>query len=221
MKRHRREWALILSDLILAVMTLGSFLSMSLGRTDDGRLIASGFRSLRYFTVDSNIICGIAALCEASAAAVSIVGGRTPGRFVRILRLAGTSGVVMTFLVVMVFLGPVMGYRYMFVGASLYMHLLAPLLAAATFILFRLGRGIAKKEVVLGSVPLAVYAVWYIAGVIREGAAKRDWYHLAAWGPAWYPPVLALIILVSAGLSFALWRFGGGKAGQEPTTDQG
>ena len=114
----------------------------------------------------------------------------------------------MTFFVVMTFLGPTMGYRHMFAGPSLYMHLLSPVLAVLTFLLFRCARGLDRKRFYLGSVPLALYAVYYMYGIITAGR-KMDWYGLAAWGPVWFAPVFILIILVSCGLSYLLVRFGG------------
>ena len=213
MKNRYRTLILILSDLLLCAMCIGSFLAMALARDAEGRLTDTGIRSLKYFTVDSNILCGIAALAEA-VFLVPVFLGRRDGTpvWVRWLRLAGTSAVAMTFFVVMTFLGPTMGYRYMFVGASLYMHLLSPVLAVATFLLFRRAGGLDKKRFYVGSVPLALYAVYYMYGVITAGR-KMDWYGLAAWGQVWFAPVFAAIILVSCGISFLLVRFGGaGKA---------
>ncbi len=192
-------------------MCIGSFLSMALSRDADGRLTAAGFRSLRYFTVDSNIICGIAAFIEAvSLIRVCLGKQEDAAGWIRWFRLAGTSAVAMTFFVVMTFLGPTMGYQYMFVGPSLYMHLLSPVLAVLSFLLFRRACGLDRKRFYLGSVPLAIYAVYYVYGVVTAGR-KMDWYGFAAWGPAWIAPVFIIILLISCGLSYLLIRIGGGE----------
>ena len=213
MKKRTVDLLLILTDLLLCAMCIGSFLSMALARDAEGRLTDTGLRSLKYFTVDSNIICGIAALFEAVSMVPVFLGKRgDAGVWTKWFRLAGTSAVAMTFLVVMTFLGPTMGYRYMFAGASLYMHLISPLLAVLSFLIFRRARGLERKHSGLGSVPLALYAVYYMYGVITAGR-KMDWYGLAVWGPVWFAPVFITIILVSCGISCLLVRFGGaGKA---------
>ena len=213
MKNRPRILILILADLLLSAMCIGSFLAMALARDADGRLTDTGIRSLKYFTVDSNIICGIAALIEAVFLIPVCLGKRdAAAAWVRWFRLAGTSSVAMTFFVVLTFLGPTMGYRYMFTGPSLYMHLLSPVLAVLTFLLFRRATGLDRKCFYLGSIPLALYAVYYMYGVITAGR-KMDWYGLAAWGPVWFAPVFIVIILISCGLSYLLVRFGGaGKA---------
>ena len=213
MKNRTRILALIVTDFLLCAMCIGSFLAMALSRDADGRLSAAGLRSLRYFTVDSNILCGIAAFIEALFLVPVFLGkrGDTAG-WVRWFRLAGTSAVAMTFFVVMTFLGPTMGYQYMFVGPSLYMHLLSPVLAILSFLLFRRAQGLNRKLFFLGSVPLAIYAVYYVYGVITAGR-KMDWYGFAAWGPAWIAPVFIIILLVSCGISYLLVRFGGAGKG--------
>ncbi|MBR4501615.1 MAG: hypothetical protein IKP22_06945 [Clostridia bacterium] len=201
---------LLLTDLVLCAMCIGSFLAMALSRDADGRLSAAGLRSLKYFTVDSNIICGLAALFEAVSLVPVYLGKREDTAvWIRWFRLAGTSSVAMTFFVVMSFLGPTMGYRYMFVGHSLYMHLLSPVLAVVSFLLFRLAGGLERKRFYLGSLPLAIYAVYYVYGVLSAGR-KMDWYGFAAWGPVWIAPVFIIILFISCGLSFLLVRFGGG-----------
>ncbi len=211
MKERTRNLLLILTDLLLCVMCIGSFLAMALARDADGRLTDTGLKSLKYFTVDSNILCGLAALTEAvSVAGVCFGRQKDVSGAVKWLRLAGTSGVAMTLFVVMVFLGPTMGYRYMFVGASLYMHLLAPVIAVLSYLFFTLGRGIARRRFYLASIPLAIYAVFYIIGVIAAGRV-RDWYGFAAWGNRWLAPVFILVILASCGISYLLARFGGAE----------
>lgn len=76
MKNRSRTMLLILADLLLCAMCIGSFLGMALSRDADGQLSAAGLRSLKYFTVDSNIICGIAALIEAVALIPVCLGKR-------------------------------------------------------------------------------------------------------------------------------------------------
>ena len=90
MKNRSRILILILADLLLCAMCIGSFLAMALARDANGRLTDTGVRSLKYFTVDSNIICGIAALIEAVSLIPVCLGKRDgTAAWVRWFRLAG------------------------------------------------------------------------------------------------------------------------------------
>ncbi len=123
-----------------------------------GMLAAKGILSLRYFTVLSNLLMGVAAL-----AALLF---REKPRWVRRLQYAGAASVGLTFLVVMVFLGPLYGYPGMFRGANLWFHLIVPLLAMVGFVLFEEGCSPTIPESLLATVPMLLYGVWYWANLM-------------------------------------------------------
>ena len=142
--------------------------------------------ALKYYTVDSNILMGIAALMTAIAQRRVIRGqaAEVP-EAVQILKLAGTVSVTLTMLITIFFLGPTIGRVYgffsLFANSSLFLHLINPLVAIAVFAwLERPGR-IPKGKILWGIVPTVAYAIYYVALTLSHVAGDRiakgyDWY---------------------------------------------
>ena len=68
--------------------------------------------------------------------------------------------------VVMVFLGPVFGYGMMFRGLNLFLHLINPLAAMISFLLWERGEALDKGMILWADLPMAVYGVVYLLMVI-------------------------------------------------------
>ncbi|MBQ4019085.1 MAG: hypothetical protein II606_00175, partial [Erysipelotrichaceae bacterium] len=104
-----------LLNIFMAIAVLYAWGSMFLGLSQEA-LAARGLASLRYFTILSNLL-------EAIACVVWLINGNE-----KIKYIAAVS-VSMTFIVVMVFLGPLFGYAAMFYGVSFWLHGVVPLCA--------------------------------------------------------------------------------------------
>ena len=118
-KKTRNVINIALSLIVLLVwgyMFLGS----------DSFLSSSGFTSLKYFTVLSNIFAGVT---SAIWAIVAIKGKDT--KVPDVLKFVSTVAVMVTFSVVAFFLRPVYKDYPMYSGANLWFHLLIPLLELA------------------------------------------------------------------------------------------
>ena len=111
----------IVLNAFLAVMVIIQWVILATG-IPDSSFMSGGLRTLRYFTVLSNLL-------EAAACIIWILTGNEK------LKYVGAVSVGLTFTVVMVFLGPLFGYLMMFTGPSLWMHGIVPLAAMAEMII--------------------------------------------------------------------------------------
>ena len=163
-----------------------------------------GFASLKYFTVDSNLLMGIAAFFHLICSAEAIQGKRKNiPVWSEKLFYAGTVSVFLTFGMVMVYLGPVFGYGKMFEHSSLYFHLIIPVLSILALCLLHREHRISLKESFSALIPLLLYGIYYLGMIIRYGLdrPRADWYWLAAGGMKSIPFVFTLIVLCTWGIA--------------------
>ena len=111
-------------------------------------------------------------------------GGRIP-QWLSVVRLVAAAGLMLTFLTVAAFLGPLYGYDKMFLGSNLWFHLIVPLLCAGGVLLLR-GERIPKKHLLFCLVPILLYGAFYLGNIAINGVGTRpnsnDWYSLLNWG---------------------------------------
>ena len=125
--------------------------------------LSNGTRAFRFFTVQSNILCAAAALLMCMAPSLP---------WVWTLKYTGTVSVTVTMLTVFLFLGPTLGYKKMFTGTELYMHLVTPLLAIVSFFCFE-KRPMSFVTALSGLLPVALYSVLYLYKVIYAPEDRR------------------------------------------------
>lgn len=121
----------------------------------------------RYFTVQSNILCALAACAMAAAQ----IAGNVPG-WVLLFKYLGTVAVTVTLMTVLIYLGPAYGYKLLLSGRDLYLHLIGPVLAILSFLLLE------KKEMhlgtaLLGLLPVLLYGMLYLWKVVYCPEEKR------------------------------------------------
>ena len=159
-------------------------------------LIKHGYETFKFFTTDSNILCAIAALIVLIFQ-IRILTGKSKEipRWAMILKYIGTTAVMVTFTVVMTFLGPLYTYYFVLKGTAFYMHLVGPLLALVSLWLFEPYYVIPKRVIHLAVIPTAVYGAVYLTEVliIGEFDGWDDFYGFNTGG-MWYLSV-AMIIL--------------------------
>ena len=94
-----------------------------------------GLRTLRFYTTDSNLLCGIA---SALYLWTYFRGGNVKGSeagLLALLRFIATSCLLVTFTVVLLVLGPENGFAHEFLdGTRLFSHLLCPFLSLLLFL---------------------------------------------------------------------------------------
>ena len=155
---------------------------------------------LRYFTALSNLFCAGACLAVAAAR----LCGEVPAA-VLVWKFVGTAAVAVTFLTVMLFLGPVVyNYKVLLTGPDLWLHLVCPVLAIVSLLLWD------KPDapfgiVLLGAVPVLLYGGLYLYHVILAPPDKRweDFYGFNREGK--WPVSYALMVLGAFLVSLVLW----------------
>ena len=218
---NRTRKAFIANIVVFILEALAVAWIMS-GISADGPLEGPNLESLKYYTVDSNILMGLAALA-AAAAQRRALRGKTDSvpLFIRLLKLAGTAGVTLTMLVTIYFLGPTLGRVYgffsLFSGPSLFLHLINPLAAIFVFLRYERTDRLPFRLTPACVLPTALYAVYYVTLNLRRLengriAAEYDWYGFFAFGLSVWPLVVAAILLITWGITLALWKLNRGRA---------
>ena len=164
----------ILSILANAAICAVTFWILIRAFRKDGRWsLSKGLPTFRYFTALSNALCALASLgvCVAQCA------GGLPFA-VWLWKYIGTAAVTVTLLTVLLFLGPSMGgYKPLLSGASLFLHLICPLLAIASFS-FLEKRQMSFALAMTGMLPVVLYGAvyWYRVIAAPEGERWPDFY---------------------------------------------
>ena len=210
-------------DCITAGMVLFSVMWMFSGIViGHGRVLltASRWGILRYYTVDSNILMGIAAALSAHSRRAVLNGRRKElPAYVPALKLIGVVGVTLTMLVTMFFLAPTMagGYRALFSNSNFFLHLLNPLMSLYGFLGPERGICVRRREALYGVSSVAVYAVYYAANCALHAVGdvvprQVDWYGFAVAGlRRGCLLVLPLLLLCAYAISLGLWALNRGK----------
>ena len=145
-------------------------------------------KHFRYFTTDSNILCAVSALFMLYSqffAAGNIA-------WIQVFKFVGTVSVTLTMLTVLFFLAPTQGWKEMFEGSNLYMHLVNPLLAIVSILLFDGGGVMTLPQSLIGLCPTVFYGAAYSYYVLVKQRWK-DFYGFNRGG-RWYISVGAMLI---------------------------
>ncbi len=117
-----------------------------------------------------------------------------------LLRYAAAASVGLTFLTVLLFLGPLYGYRSMYRGANFWFHLAVPVLSAADFCV---SEGLARfsfRQSLWAVAPMLLYGLGYVANILINGREGNDWYSFLLWGYPVGVGIFVLLILLTWGL---------------------
>lgn len=188
-------------NIFLVIAVLGSWIAIFVSAS--GTLMQNGLNSIKYFTVLSNLLEGLA---SAIWLVSSLRNGKASAR-AELLKYIAAAAVGLTCVVVLAFLGPLYGYPAMFAGGSLFMHLLTPLIAIAEIIFLSDVEYTCKDNRLVILSPL-VYGAFYLGNNLINGIGEwpdtNDWYLFLAWG---YPVgifIFAVICAVTWLLGFAM-----------------
>ena len=141
-------------NILIFVITAISFLFCF---RKDGRWdLRAGKKSLRFFTILSNLFCAVSALLWVLSSSY----------WAWLLKYVGTVAVTVTLLTVIFFLGPNMGYKPLFSGKDLYLHLCGPLLAIVSFCFMECQFALSFSLSLLGLLPVIIYGFVYLVEVV-------------------------------------------------------
>ena len=211
--RHIRKAFII--NICIVIFEIISLIWMMSG-ISKGMLSASSWHMLRYFTIDSNILMGIAALVAAieEHSVINRKKAEIPGA-VWILKLAATASVTLTMLVTVFFLAPksaaTAGYFALFYNSNFFFHFFNPMLSIIVFVFFEKSDKVHFKHTFIGTIPLIFYAFYYVTEAVRHtenGRVMRgyDWYGFFMMGIKSVFIVLPLIYLIAWGICFVIWK---------------
>ena len=178
---------------------------------DSDLLEAGGWVSFRYFTMLSNVLAAIAAALVAAFDAKALISDEEKlPRWVLILKYAGTVAVTLTFVTVVVFLGPMVeamghGYFKLFQNENFFLHFLSPILAIISFVCFEQIENFKFTETLYGVIPTVLYSFAYLPMVVigKENGGWPDFYMLTFGGHMWVAPI-SLIVMYGATFGLAV-----------------
>ena len=171
-----------------------------------GNMEVVGAKCFKYFTVDSNILAALASAAVAAFQLKNIISGRLAAKgalpeWLRIFKFVSAASVMLTFLTVVFFLGPMMGYGKMFEGTNLFLHLTTPLAALVSLLFLESGARIAPGLFILGVVPMLLYGTVYVSMVVFV-RKWQDFYMFNVSGVWW---ISALIMTAAtAAIAFGI-----------------
>ena len=192
-------------NIVLPVAVFGAWLHMAL--KSGGMLSSAGIGSLKYLTVLSNMFEGIACLLWLAFCRSKDGDPHWTER----LKYVAAVAVFVTLTVVMVFFGPLYGYRNMLGGANLWFHLLVPV-AAILEQIFLSGYAAGRKDNLLAGLPALTYGLVYLVNLLLNGVGEEpfsnagDGFLLWGWGVGF--AIFGAIVLLSLGLGWILRKAG-------------
>ncbi|MBQ7467149.1 MAG: hypothetical protein IJS74_03660 [Clostridia bacterium] len=151
--------------------------------------IEHGFKLLKFFTVQSNVLAGITSLLYIIYLLRERKTQSKIPMWVHVLRYIATIDLIITFMVVALFLGFIVeeGYFSMYTNANFFFHFAIPVLNLISFICYEENPKFQFKHTFIGTAHLLLYSVFYLTVVMlnfHDGAVVifYDWYAFAQKG---------------------------------------
>ena len=214
----KKKTVISLNIIIVVFTLLGLGIMLYRNGAEGGLLSSPGWENLKYFTVLSNLLCGMVAaiflitqyFCHGNSkhreSDASMEQNSASLTWLLTLKLAAAAAVTVTFLVVACFFGPIYGYGQLYLGSNLWFHLIIPLLAIVEFCL--LDGEIPFRMTFLTGAPALVYGCFYLGNILINGKGEwpdtNDWYGFLNWGYVPAMIIFAVIILTSWGTACLL-----------------
>ena len=149
----------------------------------------TGVRKFIFFTVDSNVLAALTLLIALPFKYRRLVTGKPLPFFCVVLSFVGVAASSVTFMTVLLFLGPALGYGNMFLGNNLLLHLVCPVCMAASFIFdFGSDKKLKFRYTPLSLLPTVLYGILYFIMVMVVGAENGGWEDFYGFngGGVWY-----------------------------------
>ena len=199
-RRSRKQIEELMNVMILGCVIAGVYLMLS--NPDAGVVLTStGVENLKFFTVLSNIFCGIVA---AAALVMSFCGKRMPV----LPKLMAAAAVSLTFMIVAAVLAPLYPDYDMYAGSNRMFHLIVPLVAMVDFVFLNVDGKIPFKYTLISAVLSLVYGNFYLGNILINGIGvwpeSNDWYGFLNWGWPMGIAIFAFVIFMNWLLACAL-----------------
>ena len=181
MSKNKHNTIELILNLIIVAFTVVGIILMLTGKAEEGALQSTGIENFKFYTVLTNVFCGLIALVHLAF----IVLKKDTGK-IRVLKLAAVCGVAITFAVVAFMFGPLYGYPQFYKRGNLYFHLLLPVTAMVEFIVVRREK-MPFRYAVFSAVPTLLYGIGYLLNILINGVGgpwpdTNDFYAFLSWG---------------------------------------
>ena len=214
--KKKYKISIILNCIIVLFVIVASIMMFSGYRFMNGDelvLESSKLGMFKFFTVDSNIFMGIISLIFVIYE-IKLLNGKINDipNWLYNLKLMATTGVTLTFFVVLVYLGPlVSSMRLMFMNSNLFFHLFVPVFSIISFILYEKNNKLKLINTFYGLIPVVLYTLFYLFNVlihIENGivSTKYDFYWFVQKGMWTSIIVIPLMLIIAYCISFILWK---------------
>ena len=186
---NRRKCLLTLLFSAAVVVCVCVGVVMNLTTLYDENFDHMGIRTFCMFTVNSNILMGVAMFMTLPYTVDGLRNRyfRIPDWLVRLLFVAVTA-LSLTFLVSLCILAPVKGFVLIFTGSRFFLHGLCPILAIAVFCVVLKDLRLSFASTFLSLIPVFIYACIYymmVAVVGEERGGWNDFYGFLTRIPPW------------------------------------
>ena len=171
----------LILNLIIVIFAVIGIILMLTSKAEEGALQSSGLENFKFYTVLTNVFCGIVALIY-----LICIFAKKDIRKMAALKLAAVCGVAITFAVVAFMFGPLYGFLQFYKRGNLFFHLLLPVAAMTEFILVK-RKKIPFKFTVYAAIPTLLYAIGYLLNILINGIGgawpdTNDFYGFLNWG---------------------------------------
>ncbi len=181
MSNKNRQTSEILFNLVIVILAVTGIILMLTSEAEEGALQSSGLENFKFYTVLSNVFCGITALIY-----LIFIFAKKGTDKMAALKLAAVCGVAITFAVVAFMFGPLYGFPNFYKRGNLFFHLLLPVTAMAEFIFVK-RKKISFRYTVFAAIPTLLYAIGYLLNILINGIGgpwpdTNDFYGFLNWG---------------------------------------
>ncbi len=180
----------------------------------DLALNLSSIEMFKFFTVDSNILMGIAALIF-SFEQIKLLKNKTKAIDSKFYKLyfMGVSAVSLTFFITFAYLGSIAEYglKSLLMNSNLFFHLIIPVVSIINFIIFERTNKLTFKSTIYGIIPTLIYGIYYLTNVLMhvengKVSPKYDFYFFVQGGIKTAIFVIPIVYLISYVIGLILWR---------------
>ena len=190
----------IVLNAVIVLFTIIGIAFMLTGSANDGALQSSGIENFKFYTVLSNVFCGIVAAIYL----MCVLFKKEVDKLVP-LKLGAVCGVTITFAVVAFMFGPLYGYPQFYQRGNLFFHLLLPIVAMVEFIVIK-RKIIPFRYTILAAVPTFLYGIGYMSNILINGMGgewpdTNDFYAFLSWGWPVGIAIFACITLAAFGVA--------------------
>lgn len=204
-------------NIIIFLLVLIGTIFMFLGyqfMTNTRLLDSNGFEAFKYYTVDSNIIVGIASLIMVIYETLFLKNKiKEIPKYVYVLKYIGVVGVSLTFIVTMFYLAPIFGKNFLFLymNTNLFFHLIVPVLAVISYVKYEKNK-LEYKYTFITLSSVIIYSIFYITNILlhldKNGNVMKeyDWYSFVLKGMSSIFIVPIIIFLISYLISYVIYR---------------